>query len=73
MSTPFLSSRWSKAAVWLIVVGWVPLLVIVVLGEVGILHDPNPVGPGLLAMLTFWPALICGFIGLRKTWFAKDE
>lgn len=71
MSEPFLSSRWSTAAVWLIVIGWVPLVGIVVLGQLGVLDDPNPVGPGLLAMLTFWPALICGFIGLRKTWFRK--
>ncbi len=73
MSAPFLSSRWSKAAVWLIVLGWGPLLGIVLLAQAGLWPDPNPnpMGPGILAMLTFWPALICGFIGLRKTWFRK--
>jgi hypothetical protein len=41
-----------------------PLLVIIAAAEMGLTSDPNPnpIGPGMLAMLTFWPA-----IGLMAT------
>ena len=47
------------------VLGWSPLLLTVVMAAVGLWPDPdpNPIGPGLLFFVTFWPALICLGIG----------
>ena len=44
----------------LLVLGTGPLLLIVVAAELGLTSDPNPnpIGPGLLAFFTFWPAVI---------------
>ena len=57
---------------WLFVVGCGPLLAIGLAAWAGLLADPNPnpVGPGILAFLTFWPAVLlmagtAGFAALR--------
>jgi hypothetical protein len=44
----------------LLVLGTGPLLLIVVAAEFGLISDPNPnpIGLGLLAFFTFWPAVI---------------
>jgi hypothetical protein len=44
----------------LLVLGTGPLLLIVVAAELGLTRDPNPnpIGLGLLAFVTFWPAVI---------------
>lgn len=67
--TRFLASRWSKAGIVLIMLGWTPLLGIVLLAAVGLWPDPepNPIGPGLLFFVTFWPALICLAIGAYRS------
>ena len=64
----FLESRWSKIGVALVVFGWLPLLAIVGLAAIGLWPDANPIGPGLLFFVTFWPALICLGLGARETW-----
>jgi hypothetical protein len=50
----------------LLVLGTGPLLAIVLAAELGLLSDPdpNPIGPGLLAFFTFWPAVILTIWGL---------
>ena len=50
----------------LLVLGTGPLLLIVVAAELGLTSDPNPnpIGPGLLAFFTFWPAVILVVWGL---------
>lgn len=50
----------------LLVLGTGPLLMIVVAAELGLTSDPNPnpIGPGLLAFFTFWPAVILIVWGL---------
>jgi hypothetical protein len=50
----------------LLVLGTGPLLAIVLAAELGLLSDPNPnpIGPGLLAFFTFWPAVIMIVWGL---------
>jgi hypothetical protein len=65
----FLSNRWSKIGVALVVLGWSPLALIVALASVGLWPNPNPnpIGPGLLFFVTFWPALICLGIGRYQT------
>ncbi|RTL51348.1 MAG: hypothetical protein EKK46_12435 [Rhodocyclaceae bacterium] len=52
----------------LLVLGSGPLWGIILLAEIGLWPDPdpNPVGPGLLFALTFWPALICLALGARQ-------
>lgn len=55
----------------LLVLGSGPLVAILLVSKVGITSDPdpNPVGPGILAMLTFWPGVILAGIGaVRGFW-----
>jgi hypothetical protein len=64
----YLQSTWVKVGLGLLVVGTGPLLFIIVAAAVGLWPDPNPnpVGPGLLSFLTFWPAIICIVIGVVR-------
>lgn len=64
----YFANRWFKIGFWLAAIGWSPLWVIVLLAAIGLWPDPNPnpVGPGLLFFLTFWPAIICMGIGLYQ-------
>ncbi len=50
----------------LLALGTGPLLLIVLAASLGLLRDPNPnpIGPGLLAFVTFWPAVILIVWGL---------
>jgi len=50
----------------LLVFGTGPLLAIILAASLGLLSDPdpNPIGPGLLAFFTFWPAVILIVWGL---------
>jgi len=56
----YFKNIWVKIALVLVVFGWGPLWVIVMLAAIGLWPDPNPnpIGPGLLFFFTFWPALI---------------
>lgn len=51
-----------------LVLGSTPLIGIIVLAKIGIWPDPdpNPIGPGLLTFITFWPAVLLMFIGARR-------
>ena len=61
----YLANRWFKIGFWLAVIGWGPLLAIIVLAAISLWPDPNPnpIGPGLLFFVTFWPAIILMGIG----------
>jgi hypothetical protein len=61
----FLRSWWVRVGLGLFVIGAGPLLTIVVLAKIGLWPDPNPnpIGPGLLFALTFYPAVFCLFVG----------
>lgn len=65
----YLSNRWSRIGLALVVLGWGPLLVIVLLAALGLWPDPNPnpIGPGLLFFITFWPAVACLAVGAIQT------
>ena len=52
-----------KIGFWMFVAGSGPLLAIIALADIGLLSDPNPIGPGLLAFITFWPSITCMVIG----------
>jgi hypothetical protein len=61
-------SGWFRAGVILLLLGTGPLLLVILAAALGLLSDPNPnpVGPGLLAFLTFWPAVILIVVGVVK-------
>ncbi|MCI0586194.1 MAG: hypothetical protein L0323_05075 [Planctomycetes bacterium] len=63
--TRYVANRLFKIGIWLFVLGCGPLLAILLLASIGLWPDPNPnpIGPGLLAFFTFWPAVICTGIG----------
>ncbi len=65
----FLANRWSKIGLALLVLGWGPLGLIVLLAAIGLWPDPdpNPIGLGLLFFVTFWPAVICLGIGWYRS------
>jgi hypothetical protein len=48
----------------LLIVGTGPLLAIIVLSSD---PNPNPIGPGLLAFVTFWPSVILIGVGWRRS------
>jgi hypothetical protein len=62
----YLGNFWFKIGLVLVVVGWGPLLAIILLAAIGLWPDPNPnpIGPGLLFFFTSWPAIICLGIGV---------
>jgi hypothetical protein len=62
----YLGNVWMKSGLVLAVVGWGPLWIIVLLAAVGLWPDPNPnpIGPGLLFFVTFWPAVVCMAVGV---------
>jgi hypothetical protein len=45
-----------------------PLVFIIAAAALGLWPDPNPnpIGPGLLAFLTFWPGVICLVVGIAR-------
>ena len=64
----FLHSKLVLIGLGLLIFGSGPLLGIIVLAKLGIWPDPdpNPIGPGLLAGLTFWPGVICLGVGIMR-------
>ncbi len=59
-----------RTGIVLFVVGAGPLLAIIIAASLGLTHDPNPnpVGLGMLAGITFWPAVIMivwGVVSIR--------
>ena len=48
----------------ILVLGVGPVLIIVLLSKIGIGDpNPNPVGPGMLAAISFWPGIIMTILG----------
>jgi hypothetical protein len=60
-------SRALIAAICLIVVGWLPLPLSVIIMKAQGDPNPNPIGPGLLFFFTAWPAIILLIIGIVRT------
>lgn len=66
----WIRNRWIRIGLWIALIGWGPLLAIVLLAAIGLWPDPNPnpIGPGLLFFFTFWPAAVCLGIGVFQVW-----
>jgi hypothetical protein len=75
---PYWANRLFRIGAFLALIGWTPLLGIVLLAEIGVWPDPNPnpVGPGILFFVTFWPAvilLVIGALQVRLACKSRDE
>jgi hypothetical protein len=61
-------SKWGARLVrwglWALSLGVVPMLAVLGAQRLGLVEDPNPVGLGLLFMLTFWPGVAMLVAGL---------
>ena len=71
MKVSLLRSRYFLVGTLLLVCGTGPLLIVILLASLGLTRDPNPnpVGFGILAFLTFWPGvilLVLGFLTSRR-------
>ena len=64
----YLQSTLVKVGVVLLIVGAAPLVFIIAAAALGVWPDPNPnpIGPGLLFFVTFWPAIICIVVGVIR-------
>jgi hypothetical protein len=69
----YLNNRLFKIGAIIALVGWTPLLLIIVFAWVGLWPDPNPnpIGPGLLFFFSFWPAMVCLGIGAFQVWRSR--
>jgi hypothetical protein len=65
---PYLADRLFRIGLAVLLLGSGPLLVVILLAKLGVTSDPNPnpVGPGLLAGFTLWPALILMAVGVAR-------
>ena len=64
----YLHSKLVLVGLGLLFFGSGPLLGIIIAAKLGLWPDPdpNPIGPGLLAALTFWPGVICLGVGIMR-------
>jgi hypothetical protein len=71
---PYLQSYWIRVGIGLIVIGSAPLLLIILAAAIGLWPDPNPnpVGPGVLFFLTFWPAVLCIIVGIVRVRMRRE-
>ncbi len=70
-SPRFPNSPWLRLGLAGLVLGTGPLLVAVAIGRLMGDSNPNPVGFGILAMLTFWPSIILILIGVVTSLVGK--
>jgi len=66
MSGHLLDSKLMRWGIARLVFGTGPLLVAIVVGHLRGDANPNPIGPAILAGVTFWPLVICLVVGLFK-------
>jgi len=72
--TNCLRNRTIKIGLALLIFGTAPLGIIVILSKLGIGDpNPNPVGPGLLAGLSFPAGIICAIVGVAQVTSATRE
>ena len=66
-------SRYFVAGALLLLIGTGPLFTVILLARLGLTRDPNPnpVGLGILAFLTFLPSVLLMVLGFL-TWRRRD-
>jgi hypothetical protein len=66
----FRLSRVFWTGLMLLVLGSGPLLAVILLAWLGVAKDPNPnpIGFGILAFLTFWPSVILMILGVVQSY-----
>jgi len=64
----YFSNGLFTAGLIVLVLGSSPLIAIILLAKIGVWPDPdpNPIGPGLLTFITFWPGVLLMIIGARR-------
>ena len=64
----YFSNGLFTAGLIVLVLGSSPLIAILLLAKIGVWPDPdpNPIGPGLLTFITFWPGVLLMIIGARR-------
>lgn len=64
----YLESTWVKIGTGLLVVGSGPLVLVMLAAALGVTQhsNPNPVVPGVLAGLTFWPSIAMIAFGMWR-------
>jgi hypothetical protein len=72
---PFLSDRIFRIGAAVVILGSAPLLIIIFLSKIGLWPDPhpNPVGPGLLVFVTFWPGVILMAAGIFRSMLRRPR
>ena len=70
----FIDSMAIRGGLLLLVVGTGPLLAVIVAAKLGLTNDPNPnpIGPGILAGLTFYPSLVMLLLGIVQVLWTKQ-
>ncbi len=65
----YIKSKLVLVGLGLLIFGSGPLLFVIAAASLGLWPDPNPnpIGFGLLAGLTFWPGTICVLIGFIQS------
>ncbi len=72
-------TKWKKLHITLrigviiLIVGISPLLIVLGLNELGVIDAGNALGPGILAMLTFYPSIILIIIGSVLTYLHRRK
>lgn len=69
----YLASGMVRTGLILLLAGSAPLWGIVLAARLGLWPDPNPnpIGPGLLFFVTFWPAVILILLGAARVRYRK--
>ena len=62
----FFRNKWTIVGLFLVVFGWGPFLVALLLRIGGSLPNPDLNGLGLLLFATFWPALVCFSLAIAQ-------
>ena len=70
----YFQSKIFRVGFWGLLLGTGPLLTIIFLAAIGLWPDPHPkpVGPGMLAFLTFWPSVIFLVTGITRVKLRKN-
>lgn len=71
----YLRSRLVWIGLGMLILGSGPLFLIIGAAAVGLWPDPNPnpIGPGILAFLTFWPSLLCIAVGVVRVRLRRNK